>query len=82
MTVVLTPELQRLIDARIKSGKYASPQDVLTAALHSLDSQEHSGDFAPGEMDALLAEGEAGGPSVDGRQVLSDLRHRRPPHQD
>jgi hypothetical protein len=34
-------------------------------------------DFAPGEWDRLLAEGEAGGESLDGEQVLAELRELR-----
>jgi putative addiction module CopG family antidote len=54
----LDPKLQQLIDERVKSGKYASPEDVVAAALLTLDQQERFGDFAAGELDDLLAEGE------------------------
>lgn len=54
----LDPKLRKLIDERVKSGKYASPEDVLAAALLTLDQQERFGDFAAGELDDLLAEGE------------------------
>ena len=54
----LDPKLQKLIDERVKSGKYASPEDVVAAALLTLDQQERFGDFAVGELDDLLAEGE------------------------
>lgn len=54
----LNPKLQKLIDERVKSGKYASPEDVLAAALCTLDQQEWFANFAAGELDVLLAEGE------------------------
>jgi hypothetical protein len=34
-------------------------------------------DFDPGEWDRLLAEAEAGGESLDGEQVLTELRDLR-----
>lgn len=59
MKLALKPEVQKLIAERVESGKYASPEDVIAAALVVLDQQERFGDFAPGELNALLAEGEA-----------------------
>lgn len=56
MKLVLNPEVQKLIAERVESGKYASPEDVIAAALVVLDQQERFGDFAPGELSALLAE--------------------------
>lgn len=58
MNLSLDPKLQQLIEARVKSGQYASAEDVVAAALLSLDQQERFGDFGPGELDRLLAEGE------------------------
>jgi Arc/MetJ-type ribon-helix-helix transcriptional regulator len=43
---------------RVSSGKYATPEDVVAAAILALDEQEQFGDFEPGELDDLLAEGE------------------------
>jgi antitoxin ParD1/3/4 len=58
MTLFLDPKLQKLIDERVNSGQYSSPEDVIAAALATLDQQERFGDFAQGELDSLLAEGE------------------------
>lgn len=58
MNLLLGPEMQKLIDERVKSGRYATPEDVVAAALLTLDQQEQFGDFASGELDELLAEGE------------------------
>ena len=58
MNLSLDPEVQKLIDERVKSGRYATPEDVVAAALLTLDQQEWLGDFSPGEVDAMLAEGE------------------------
>lgn len=58
MNLSLNPEMQKFIEERVKSGKYASPEDVIAAALLTLDQQESFGDFAAGELDSLLCEGE------------------------
>jgi antitoxin ParD1/3/4 len=76
MTLAIPPELQRLIEQRMKSGRYATPEDVVTAALFSLDREESGGEFEPGELDRLLAEGEQSEP-LDGDKVLEELRALR-----
>ena len=58
MNLSLSEEVEKLINQRVLSGKYATPEDVVAAALMTLDQQEHFGDFEPGELDELLAEGE------------------------
>ena len=58
MQVSLSNELQQFVDEKLASGAYATPEDVLQAAVASLRQSEQFGDFAPGELDSLLAEGE------------------------
>ncbi len=80
MNLFLDPELQKLIDERVKSGRYASAEDVIAAALLSLDQQESFGDFATGELDGLLAEGEGSireQGSLDGEEAARLRRERR-----
>lgn len=80
MNLFLDPELQKLIDERVKSGRYASAEDVIAAALLSLDQQETFGDFATGELDELLAEGErsiAEQGCIDGDEAARLRRERR-----
>lgn len=78
MHLTLTPETRQLIEERMKRGGYATAEDVLRAALATLEQQEQLGDFAAGEWDQLLAQGEAGGASLDGEQVFIKLRERDP----
>ncbi len=80
MSMSLNPETQRLVEDRMKRGGYASPDDVILAALASLERQETCGDFAAGELDDLLAEGERSGEALDGEQVLTELRELRSRH--
>jgi Arc/MetJ-type ribon-helix-helix transcriptional regulator len=58
MQLALDPTILKLISDRVKSGKYRSAEDVVTAAVVNLKQVEEFGDFRPGELDALLAEGE------------------------
>lgn len=40
MELPLDPKARKLITERVKSGKYASPQEVVTAALHALERDD------------------------------------------
>jgi Arc/MetJ-type ribon-helix-helix transcriptional regulator len=83
MNLSLAPETERLIHERMKSGQYQTPDDVVAAAIAALDREERSegpGDFAPGELDELIAEGEADiarGDVLDGDEVFALRRARR-----
>lgn len=77
MTQFLNSETRRQIEQRMRRGGYATPNDVVAAALASLDRQERVGDFQPGELDRLLAEGEAGGDFLDGAEALAASGRRR-----
>jgi Arc/MetJ-type ribon-helix-helix transcriptional regulator len=77
MNQVLSSDTQRLIEERMRRGGYATPDAVVVAALASLEQQERFGDFEPGELGALLAEGEASGAFADGATALAARRRRR-----
>jgi antitoxin ParD1/3/4 len=80
MNLSLDPELQKLIDERVKSGRYATAEDVVAAALLTLDQQEWFGDFAAGELDGLLAQGEQSitqEGTLDGHEAFQLRRARR-----
>ena len=77
MDLTISPELRTLIEQRMRSGRYATAEDVVAAALRSLEQDERSGEFEAGELDQLLAEGEASGQPLDGEQVLAELRGLR-----
>jgi len=74
MELSLNPEVQKLIDERVRSGKFATPEDVVTAAILTLDHQEQFGDFETGELDDLLAEGER---SIEQEGTLDGEEARR-----
>jgi putative addiction module CopG family antidote len=77
MSISLRASTRKLIETRLKSGGYATADDVVLAALVSLEQQERVGGFRPGELGRLLAEGEASGESLDGRKALRSRRRRR-----
>jgi len=80
MNVSLRPEVQKLIDERVNSGKYSSPEEVVEAAIIALDQLEHFGDFDADELDGLLAEGEqsiAEDGTLDGEDAFLKRARRR-----
>lgn len=80
MTIQLTPKIRKLVEKRVKTGQYATPQDVIAAGLAALEQQESSGDFAPGELCELIAEGEESIRKeglLDGEDALRMRRRRR-----
>jgi Arc/MetJ-type ribon-helix-helix transcriptional regulator len=79
MNIALSARAQKIIEEKIKQGKYASPQDMVEAGLETLVQQEQFGDFLPGELDRLIEEGEADiakGGMHDGEKVFRELREK------
>jgi antitoxin ParD1/3/4 len=77
--ITLPPRARKLVNERLKSGRYASPEEVVLAGLASLRRQEELGGFAPGELERLVAEGEASierEGTVSADKVFSALRQR------
>lgn len=76
MKLNLVPEATRLVKARLKSGRYASPEDVVLAALQLL-MQQPDDQFAAGELRKLLDVADQDierGNVLDGEQVLREFR--------
>jgi putative addiction module CopG family antidote len=74
MEIELDPKAQEMIEEHIKKGMYASPGDVIFAALGALESAETFGDFEPGELERLCEEGLNSGPAEDFDQFLEEFR--------
>lgn len=55
MNLSLDPEVQRLIDERVMSGKYATPEDVVAAAVRTLDQNERLGETVENRFRRLAA---------------------------
>ena len=73
MDLNLAPEVEAIIDAHVRSGLYPDRSAVVAAAVMGLAG---SGDFAPGEWDALLAEAERSGPPVDAEAAFARVLSR------
>ena len=77
MAISLNPETQRMIEERMKQRGYASPDDMVRAGLALLDRQTDTGDFAPGELDRLIAQAEAEferGEGINADEVFAGIR--------
>jgi Arc/MetJ-type ribon-helix-helix transcriptional regulator len=77
MTVSLKPELQKLVEEKVKAGLFPSAETLVNSAVAQLVAED---DFEPGEMEKLLAVGEEQarqGKFVDGDEVFAKLRAKR-----
>ena len=76
MNVALKPELAKFVTEQVKAGRYESPEDVVAAAVSRLRQDDGADGFAPGELDALLAEAEAEfrrGEGIDVDAVFAEI---------
>ena len=53
MNLSLPREIQKIIDARVKSGKYRRAEDVVAAAVVSLGQQERAMQLNAAELEAV-----------------------------
>ena len=75
MDVTLRPELQKLIEDEVKSGRSADPNDFLSKAVyHFVLARDLGQDFTQAELDQMIAEGLD---DIDRGDVL-DLRASTP----
>ncbi|MCG3130409.1 MAG: hypothetical protein FLDDKLPJ_01166 [Phycisphaerae bacterium] len=61
MKIELPQRTVEFVEDQVRSGAFASAEEVVTVALECLRADREFGDFAPGELDALLEEGERSG---------------------
>jgi antitoxin ParD1/3/4 len=67
-------DLQERVEARVKSGAYASTSEVLRAAVRALDREDAAiGDWLRQRVDESLSDPR---PSAPARQVFKRLRER------
>ena len=65
-------DLQKRVEARVKSGAYASASEVMRAAVRALDREEAAlGDWLRQRVDEAFADSR---PSVPAREVFQRLR--------
>ena len=77
MEITLPDEMKQFVERKVQAGEYESADLVIQAGLAALAQQEQFKDFAPGELDALLAEAEEDfekGDVYDGEEVFREIR--------
>ena len=72
---VMLGDLHDHVEARVRSGRYASASDVLRAALRALDREECDEDEVLKRKVALALDDPR--PSIPADQVFSELKARR-----
>jgi Arc/MetJ-type ribon-helix-helix transcriptional regulator len=76
MVVSLKPELQKLVDEKVKAGVFPSAEALVNSAVAQVVGDD---DLQPGELQALLAIGEQqarDGKLVDGEEAFARLQAR------
>jgi antitoxin ParD1/3/4 len=71
MKVTLTKELERLVDERVRSGRYVDASDVLRDALRTLEQRD---DFESPALEAALLEGVRSPHRPYGKATLQRIR--------
>ena len=80
MKITLSSRTQKLLESQMKSGGYEAADDAISAGLHLLEQQEKLAGFKPGELAAILAEGERSIQQegrLDGNAAFAERRRRR-----
>jgi antitoxin ParD1/3/4 len=84
MELTITPELESLIQRKLNSGKYETPQQVIESALSRLDEKDVDLGMSTAEFQALIDEGwnEAErGETISGEEARSRLVANRAARQ-
>lgn len=74
MNVSLTPELEKLVDDRVKSGRYTSASEVIREALRLLDRFDAAQQLALVELNRRIDEGLA---QAERGEVIDAAESRR-----
>ena len=79
MDVRLSPEQERFVNAKVASGEYPSPGEMVREALHLLEERDRS---RQAHRESLRAEVQRGidqadrGELIDGEEAFARLRRR------
>jgi antitoxin ParD1/3/4 len=76
MAVYLTPEFERLVDSKVKSGRYNSASEVIAEALRLLEQRDRVFAFDKDEIRKQIKEGWLAaqrGELVDGDEVFDRI---------
>ena len=79
MNVSLTPELEKLVERKVQSGRYQSASEVVREGLRLLEDQDRLREV---RLEEVRRKVQAGideldrGEGIDGETVLAELKHR------
>jgi antitoxin ParD1/3/4 len=80
MDITLKPELEKLIEEDVKSGRSTDPNEFLNRAVyHYVVARELGEEYTPEEINTLIDEGLDDierGDTVDGEEAFRQLRAR------
>jgi antitoxin ParD1/3/4 len=79
MNVSLTPELEKLVESKVQSGRYKSASEVIREGLRLLDDQDR---LRKAQLDEVRRKIQVGidqldrGEGLDGDAVLAELKRK------
>lgn len=79
MNVSLTPELEKLVESKVQSGRYQSASEVVREGLRLLDDQDRLREI---RLEEVRRKVQAGideldrGEGIDGETVLAELKQK------
>jgi antitoxin ParD1/3/4 len=79
MNVSLTPELEKLVHEKVKTGRYNSASEVVREALRLLEEQDQLRALRLEEVRKRIAEGLVAldrGKGIDGEEAVDQLRKK------
>jgi antitoxin ParD1/3/4 len=79
MNVSLTPELEKLVQEKVKTGRYNSASEVVREALRLLEEQDQLRALRLEEVRKKIAEGLEAldrGEGMDGEEAIEQLRKK------
>jgi antitoxin ParD1/3/4 len=79
MNVSLTPELEKLVQEKVKTGRYNSASEVVREALRLLEEQDQLRALRLEEVRKKIAEGLEAldrGEGMDGEEAIARLRKK------
>ena len=76
MNVSLTPELEKIVNDKVKSGRYLSASEVVREALRLLEERDRLQEIRLVELRKEIRKGLNSGPSIDGEEVFRELRQK------
>lgn len=79
MNVSLTPELEKLVETKVRSGRYQSASEVIRAGLRLLEDQELMREAQLGDVRRKIKTGLDEldrGEGLPGEQVYAEMKRR------